>query len=305
MKDLKMKIGLIFLLIIASLLLLRTSTVAQEKKLISEKSFEVKSGESLYVETSGADVKVVSWDKNEALIKIFGNKKAENEIYFEIEKVEDGIKVIAKKKKRLLFDFGVALNLRIDAYVPKYYNCEINTSGGDIRLNDIQGEHKLNTSGGDIELEKLSGNIKAKTSGGDIKLKNVTGKLDVSTSGGDINCKDVVGELYASTSGGDIVVDYISGMIEAFTSGGDIKITIQDEFKGLQAKTTGGDIFINLPAFAKASVELETTGGEIECDFSNSKTYKVTRKKLLAEFNGGGNKLRAYTTGGDIILKEK
>lgn len=309
MKELTKKLGLILLLISAALLLMNISLFAENQKLIKESSFKVKQSaevvETFFVDASGADVKIETWNKDEVLVKILGNRKAEEKMSFEIERVDNGIRVTTKKKGISFFNFWDWINVKIEAYLPEKFNSDIETSGGDINIADLNGSQKLHTSGGDIKLENSSGVLNVETSGGDITIINHNGNSVLSTSGGDIQCKKISGNMKASTSGGNIDIESSNGKITAKTSGGDIRISYYGTFQGLYAFTSGGDINLTFPSNTKASVELETTGGEIECYFSNSKSTKVTHSKFIADFNGGGEKLIAKTSGGDIYMTEK
>jgi len=64
-------------------------------------------------------------------------------------------------------------------------------------------------------------------------------------------------------------------------------------------------VHVKLPANFKAKAHLETSGGEITNNFSNAKAMRVSRGKVDAEFNGGGEILKLETTGGDIIVDQK
>lgn len=294
---------ILFVLLFSSLL--SSSTLADDLKLIKERSLNVKSGETLYIEASGADIKVNSWDKEEAYVKIYGNRKAEDKMKFTIKKVSSGVKVIAKKESSWFFNWGGGYSVRIEVMVPKNFNTDLETSGGDIKVQNLSGKFLLETSGGDVVLKNTNGEIKLETSGGDIYLENHKGKSQVSTSGGDIITKTFVGDLRASTSGGDVKVEVSNGSLSARTSGGDISISYDGQNKGIKASTSGGDIELKLPSSFAANVELETTGGSIDNNFKNSSTKKVKRGLLIAEFNGGGEKVDCSTSGGNIDVYEK
>ena len=96
--------------------------------------------------------------------------------------------------------------VRFDIQVPNQFDMNLRTSGGDIRL---QGN--------------LTGTIYGDTSGGDIRLGDVNGHLEMSTSGGDITAGRVEGDAILHTSGGDIEVQTISSQVDLHTSGGDIQ----------------------------------------------------------------------------------
>lgn len=282
-----------------------TDLLADNLKLIKEKSFQVKPGENLLVDASGADIKIESWNKDEVYVKIFGNRKAEEKMDFKIERTSDGVEVYAKRESSWFFNWGGGYSVRIEVYMPASYNNNIETSGGDIFIQNVQGKFRLDTSGGDIDLKSTSGDLKARTSGGDITLKSHNGYADVSTSGGDIKTYGHQGDLLSSTSGGDIHIEAGNGKISAKTSGGDIEIKYDGSNKGIYASTSGGDIKLALPANLKASVDFATSGGDIDCNFNNYKTTKVSRGKLKGEFNDGGESIVCKTTGGDIVVSDK
>lgn len=300
------KIELVFLLIISAILLSATTIFASGRKLIKERSINTQLGLTLTVEASGADVFVKTWEKDEAYIKIFGNSRAEEKMRFEIEKTQSGVKVLAKKKSSSWFNFFSSGNydVRIEVMIPKNYNTDIETSGGDISIAELKGDNNLHTSGGDVKLNNTEGELFVQTSGGDIRLDYQNGRSNLSTSGGDITVVKAYGDLKASTSGGDINIESSNGKIYAKTSGGDIELTYEGSNKGIEARTSGGRIHAKLPSVFKANVFLETSGGDIESNFDNSRTNKVTRSSYKAEYNGGGEKLNLETSGGDIIVDQ-
>ncbi len=273
--------------IIALFVVVSAPSFAEELKLIREKSFSVKDWQNVYVIASGADVKLESWDKQEVLVKIFSNRRAEEKMRFDLYKEGEVVKVIAKKRGSFFNWFGGGISVRIEILTPQNYNTLVETSGGDIKVSNLSGGFKLDTSGGDIYLQNTNGKVKAET------------------SGGDITCKEGIGDLYAETSGGDIKIDLSDGSIFAETSGGDIIINYSGVNKGIRAETSGGDIHVRIPADFKAKVHLETSGGGIINNFGNSRSERVKRGEINAEFNGGGEILKLETSGGDIRVDQK
>lgn len=294
-----------FILILILSALSAGITMADNLRLIKEKSFSVKDWDNVYVNSSGADVKIESWNKQEAYIKILGNHNAEEKMKFSIEQKDKVIEVIAKKKNSLFSWFGSNLKVKIEISVPRNFNAHVETSGGDINVTNLVGGFKLFTSGGDITLNSLYGQLKAETSGGDIKISNHTGEMKVSTSGGDITCHNSKGDLSAKTSGGDVKIDLNDGKIYASTSGGEVSIVYSGENKGIEASTSGGSIHAKLPSGFKARVHLETSGGSIENNYPNSKAEHVSHGRLDAEFNGGGPALKLETSGGDVTVDQR
>ena len=239
-----------------------------DSELIQEKTFNISPGKKLIVELSTGDVKVTYWEKSEAYIKIYGNENAMNKMDFSLDSNDETIKVIGEKKSSISSWFS-NLNVEVEIKVPSQFNLDINTAGGDIRCGGITGMAQLNTSGGDIWADKFSGNLEASTSGGNVYLF----------------CSDAV--------------------IEAETSGGDIKLEYTGENRGIDLSTSGGDIDIKLPNDFKAAIDLSTSGGDVSCSLNMSNVKKSYESSLEGELNGGGKKLIAQTSGGDITVKEK
>lgn len=294
-----------FFLLLGLFAFLNANVFAEELRTLKENTFQVKDYQNIYVNASGTDVKIESWDKQEVYVKILGNNKAEEKLKFEVYQEGDVVKIIIKKKNSFWNWFSSHISSRVEAKVPAKFNANVETSGGDIKVTGMTGGFKFDTSGGDIMLLNLNGKVTAETSGGDIQLSSHNGEMFLSTSGGDITTKDVEGNLKAETSGGDIKIDSKDGKIYGSTSGGDIIISYKGENKGIKAETSGGDIQAYLPANFKANVHLETSGGEVESHFKNSKTIKVKRSELTAEFNNGGPVLDLETSGGDVVVEQK
>ncbi|MFH1195000.1 MAG: DUF4097 family beta strand repeat-containing protein [bacterium] len=297
---------LLWILILALIsLILCSNAFAGGLKLLHEKRFDVNPGETLQLETATGDVIISTWAGNEVFVKVYGNRKAEEDIEFSFERTSDGVLIIAEKDGGFFSNWFSSIDMKFEIQVPANFQTDIKTSGGDISVKDLSGKMSYKTSGGDVELDNTNGELFVKTSGGDIGLNKHNGNAQIQTSGGDIKCNNTKGNLEAGTSGGGISLKAVDGMIDANTSGGDITLEYTGKNMGVDLTTSGGDIKVYLPADFKADVELKSSGGSIECDYSMSKTYKVKSNSLDAEFNGGGEKLYCRTSGGDVKVKEK
>lgn len=285
--------------------MLSVTSAAGNKKVLHEKTFMVKTGELLQIRAQGGDIGVKAWDKEEVYIKVLGNEKAGKKIKFSFKRTESGVLIEAEKKSIGWFNWGSGIRYRILVQVPKSFNTLLKTSGGDVKLIDLSGEHKVKTSGGDIILKNVSGECELKTSGGDIVSTDSKANIQAATSGGDIKTKRNLGDLSLSTSGGDIVVENTGGKVTAKTSGGDIKIIYSGENKGIYASTSGGDIELFLSPEIKADLILKTSGGEVIVDISNSTAELIKRGKYEGKINGGGEEIKCKTSGGDILVRNQ
>jgi hypothetical protein len=276
----------------------------QNLQVLQEKTFQINQGKTLKLDASSGNIEISTWDKNEVYVKISGNNRAKEKTKFTYNSDENKVEVTAKIKSSF-FGWINGIKLRFEIKVPKNFNPETYTSGGNIKLDGLNGNPTLKTSGGNIFVRNSSGNIRTNTSGGEIRIENVSGNFKLSTSGGNIEANNFNGNFDAHTSGGNIKLAGNDSKIYAETSGGDINLDYKGENKGIELSTSGGDIKINLPSEFNAAAKLSTSGGRISCDFKGNNAVKISSSKFEADINKGGSPLYAKTSGGDIEVSKR
>jgi hypothetical protein len=274
--------------------------------------------------TAGADDKVVI----EAFRKIdFGDEAKEKE-YFAAAPVaisQDGNVVTVRAhhtKSKEFYSFGHSeMDGRYTIRVPKRFETDLHTEGGNVSAGELTGNATVKTSGGKLGFKHLEGTLNANTSGGSIAVENCRGPIEIETSGGDITVADGTGTLGAKTSGGRIDVrnfsgdtevrtsggnlslQRITGKIVGKTSGGSIRASIPDAAVGdVRLETSAGNIDVSLPATATVDVDVSTSVGEI---FSRLpfETSDVDREHLRGKLNGGGKSVKLQTSAGNITIE--
>jgi len=274
--------------------------------------------------TSGADDKVVI----EAYRKIdFGDEAKEQE-YFAAAPVaisRDANVVTVRAhytKSKEFWGFGHSeMDGRYTIRVPKRFETDLHTEGGDVAAGEITGNVTVKTSGGKLALKHLEGTLTGNTSGGSIAVEDCRGPLEIETSGGDITVADGTGTLDAKTSGGRIDVGNFSGDTEVRTSGGNlsfqritgkiigktsggsIRASIPDAVVGdVRLQTSAGNIDVSLPATATVDIDARTSVGEI---FSGLPlvTSDVDKEHLRGKLNGGGKSVKLETSAGNITIE--
>jgi DUF4097 and DUF4098 domain-containing protein YvlB len=276
----------------------------QNLQVLQEKTFQINQGKTLKVDASSGNIEISTWDKNEVYVKISGNNRAKEKVEFTFQNDENRVDVTAKSKSSF-FGFSSGIRMRFEIKVPRNFNPETHTSGGNIKLDGLTGNPILKTSGGNIFVKNTTGNIRTNTSGGEIRVENVSGSVNLSTSGGNITANNFNGNFDAHTSGGNIKLTGNDSKIYAETSGGNIKLNYTGENKGIELSTSGGDIEIYLPADFNASAKLSSSGGRISCDFRGNNAVKISSSKFEADINKGGNPLYAKTSGGNIEVSKR
>ncbi len=324
MKKSKSYLGIILSLIF--LFSLSSATMAQRLKKQGryyvadiEKEFKVKPGGNLEIKNVSGDIQISSWSKNIVYIHerrkmdVFTREEAEavlKDLKSQYQQI--GNKIIVGNEGK----YRSYMSSFFDIKLPREFNAQASTSGGDLSVSDLVGDAKLATSGGDIDVIKIDGIVVATTSGGDISAKRIKQNATLTTSGGDIDLEEIQGDVKAATSGGDLTLREIDGNVSASTSGGDIivekntaKVVVQtsggdielyDVGAEVKASTSGGDIVVRR---SKGSVKLSTSGGDIKLIDIKGKVSAVTSGGDI-EATTVMEGIKAATSGGDIELRD-
>lgn len=182
----------------------------------------------------------------------------------------------------------------IDVTVPRKYNLDVTTRGGNVDSEDVDGAVSLATAGGNISVGSLGASAKLETGGGHITVRDVAGDLSAVTGGGHIVAGNISGAATLRTGGGHIRVASIGGIARLGTGGGNV--SVEKVAKELFADTGGGQIEVGEAA---GIVRARTSGGGI----------RVVRSSGPAtlESNSGSiyltqvdSPVRAFTSAGGI-----
>jgi DUF4097 and DUF4098 domain-containing protein YvlB len=272
---------------ITFVLLAASSADAADKTV--ERTFTVSPGGALIVDADSASVRVSGGDTNRVTVRMSlrGSEDDLGTVKFEAFQKDDGVTVtMRRREKHSWFKWGSwNVDAKIEVTVPRRYAIDIQTSGGSVELTDTIGRAKLHTSGGDIVAKRMNGNLEAQTSGGGILADTIRGDVD------------------ANTSGGDVRLLHVDGKIHGQTSGGSVHCSLVGLNRGISATTSGGSIQLALPRATTASIEAITSGGDFSSDLPVT-TEKRQDGHFKGSMNGGGQRIDARTSGGDISLRE-
>lgn len=279
-----------------------------------EKTFAVQPGGNFRASTQGGDIQVTSGDVAEVKVtakQVFrASTEAEaDEIAkkLELKFEQQGNDVVVEAKlERSGWWNNTPVSVSFTVVVPRQFNINLGTSGGDIAVGDVRGTVKARTSGGNLKFAKIEGAIDASTSGGNIFLEEGTAQADLSTSGGDIKVKRAGGPTKVSTSGGDIELDAVARIVSASTSGGDIVARLTEPLtQDVSLGTSGGDIKVTLPKASAFRLDAGTSGGGVDATGLTITIEKggAGKSRLVGAVNGGGPLLKLRTSGGDITVR--
>ena len=297
-------------LILATLLLLTASAHAD----VIKRGFDVADGGTLRLDGGFGNIKVVTGGSGVA-VEITRDARgrnaqkrlAEHKITFEQRGNDVVITSDFEGRNNIHWfgwddsDYDVQFNIR----VPDRYNVEVETSGGNIEIDEIAGTVDAHTSGGNIRTGRLGGKSTLKTSGGDINVDGASAELLAHTSGGSIEIGRVTGEVVARTSGGDIKIEDAAGRVDASTSGGTIHAQISRQPAGDSRLTTsGGGVVVTLAPSIAVDLDAHASGGGVSSDVPITVQGRQDDDSLVGKINGGGPKLVLRSSGGGVRVRK-
>ncbi len=245
---------------------------------VIRKAFRVESGGTLTIRADRGSIDVVTGagDKVEIEVTREPGPRASKDI---LEKhtvtfSQEGNAVLVKAemprelRNQGWFSGGNNMKVHYAVTVPRKFNVALNSAGGSISVQDLEGEARAATSGGALKFGKINGLVNGRSSGGSITVSGATQDVDIHTSGGGIRVGDVGGKVVARTSGGSIRIGKVLGSVVAETSGGSIEV---DGAAGqVTAQSSGGPIRAAFTAPLTAPCSLETSGGGIEVKLASA-----------------------------------
>lgn len=310
-----------------------TSVYGSEEDVV-RKSFTVQPGGRLVCDTDLGSVELRGTDAGSVEVAVHrevrhGNReKLLREFQLKFEQRGNDIYVTGDRERHGLHwlwqNIWHDLQVRFVITVPRSFDADVRTSGGDVDIADLGGKVAARTSGGDVKCERIGGDIDARTSGGDVGIGVAGGRVEAHTSGGDVRIEEAKGSVLARTSGGDIRIERAGGEVDAHTSGG--SITAGDIGGALIAKTSGGSVTATIAAQPASRCELATSGGSVtvrlaanvavdidahasgghvETDVPATVQGELGRGTLKAKVNGGGPVLYLRTSGGNIHIQKR
>ncbi len=289
--------------IAALIVLFSTFCLGAEKHF--SKQFTVQPGGTLRLETDAGSVQLVGTSSNQVSVSADINGSEKDVSHFEIvaEQTGSGVEVKGKDGRSHFWSWGSNdLDVSFTIEVPHNYNIRVETSGGDVKVKGVAGSVDGTTSGGNVEAKEIEGKTNLNTSGGNIAAENITGGVKVVTSGGNIYASGVTGDFEGWTSGGNVKVLDVDGKVRAQTSGGQVTVRLRKENKGVYAESSGGDIEIAMGKDVAADIDASTSGGEVVCDLPVTVQGHMDEGSIRGKVNGGGNAVRAHTSGGNIHI---
>ncbi len=253
--------------------------------------WEVSSGETLELKLrSGGSVEVEAWDEDRVEIAYRDKIAALDDWNIEISRGENGLLVEAK-----LGGHSDVNSLRFAIKVPREFNIDLDSGGGELKVTGVRGKFSGKTAGGGITLRDVEGRARLTSGGGPIEVTD--SRLDgyIRTGGGTVLVEDVVGDLEATSGGGETRYNNVRDL------DGELRAPGRMSTEGLSQDallvfSAGGSLRFGQAPYGASLV---TGGGEIEV---------LNAREFVSATTGGGDIqirvdggwVKANTGAGDI-----
>ena len=242
---------------------------------LKTKSFTVKKGGILQLDTKIGRVSISTWEKNEVHAQVEGIEKGEDDL---LRMTQSGntiqIECTVQRKKQSKIHFVIS--------IPTEFNLDVKTGAGSITIGEkqsITGKIKVMTGAGMIDVGKVKGSIDLHSGGGEIAIDDVQGDANVTTGGGNIECESISADAEIRTGGGNVHIKAVGMNLKCDVGGG--SITVDEVGSSAIVHTGGGNIKLGK---VSSDVQMHAGGGNIQ-------------------LHGGSGDVHARTGGGNIHLE--
>lgn len=273
-------------------------------------SFSTGLSPDVELRTSGGSINVIGHDEDEVRIEMYVRRGSSylseddtdlSDFEIVIEQEGNKIRAISKRESEISFFWGGrSESISFKAYVPHNSIIDGKTSGGSVSGENIYNRLNLTTSGGSVKVYNIQGITDLRTSGGSIQIEDVSGEINARTSGGSVTVNGLEGVADLRTSGGSMRLNEISANLNARTSGGSIRAEFVTFYDDVTLRTSGGSIRISMPDVDHFDLELK--GSRVNTNLRNF-SGEMERSRINGRVGDGGPLLSARTSAGTVTIE--
>jgi DUF4097 and DUF4098 domain-containing protein YvlB len=237
------------------------------------KTYNISAKPDLRVETSDANIRVDTWDKNTIDVHITSNryKFGDNGLRVIEHQTGDAVELELRFPHHVFtVQFG-SYKVEIEIHMPRQGQVNLRTGDGSIELANFKGNMDLESGDGHEQIESVDGNLRARTGDGHIRVAGRFDGLDLNTGDGRIEARVLPGSTMASS---------------------------------WNVRTGDGGVTVELPESFAADVDLHTNDGRINVEMPVTVDGRIGDKNIHGKINGGGNLLTIHTGDGSIRLEK-
>lgn len=237
------------------------------------KTYSITGKPDLRVETSDANLRVDTWDKNTIEVHVTTKRYKIGEGGIKIIEHQNGDSVDLELRYPhhvFTIEFGNS-RVEVDIHMPREGRMNLQTGDGSIEVANFKGNMDLESGDGHQEIDSVDGTLRAKTGDGHIRASGRFDSLDLNTGDGRIDARVLPGSVMTT---------------------------------GWTLHTGDGSVHLQLPSNFAADVDLHTSDGHINLDFPVTVEGRLGEKNIHGKINGGGNLLTVHTGDGSIEIEK-
>jgi DUF4097 and DUF4098 domain-containing protein YvlB len=237
------------------------------------KTYNISGKPDLRVDTSDANIRVDTWDKNTIDVHITSSRYKFGDNGLRVIEHQNGDSVELELRfphHVFTVQFG-SYKVDIDIHMPRQGRVNLRTGDGSIELSNFKGDMELESGDGHEQIESVDGNLRARTGDGHVRATGRFDALDLNTGDGRIEARILPGSTMASS---------------------------------WNVRTGDGGVTLELPQNFAADVDLHTNDGHINVEMPVTVDGRIGDKNIHGKINGGGNLLTIHTGDGSIRLEK-
>ena len=171
--------------------------------------------------------------------------------------------------------------------VPRECPTQVGVVNAGAVVSGIAARTSLKSVSGRITLDGVTGPVDADTLSGDVEAQGLDGRITFKSVSGDLTVADgTVGQLDAKTVSGRVTADI------GLAGGAAVRVA-----------TLSGAVTIRLPASASTEVDLRSTAGRVQSDFSGLQASRSPgASSLTGSLGAGCGRVSVTTMSGQITL---
>ena len=277
-----------------------------------EKSFAVRPGGVLKIDSNVASAEIVTGDSKNVEVRLERNRSDRyqretdeilEQLQLEMVEANNVVRLVARvpdNRKREMHSIPLAFRI----IIPRKFNVDVHTLGSST-VGDLDGTAKVSTAGGGLKLGNVSASAIVRSAGGGIAIGDVGADLEARSAGGSLKVGKVAGRVTANAAGGSVSIEEAEELLEATAAGGSVKAVVTKPLRAdSEVSATGGSIDLRLADSTAARVDAACVGGRIRSDFAIGTQDDSDPTRLRGEIGRGGPALALRATGGSINLRK-
>lgn len=232
-----------------------------------EREISVRSGGLIEIDLdSGGTINISGWNSEAVQVSADVTGRDADIVDLTVEERDGGVLIRTEfTEQRRSTETSVDLDIR----VPSIFDIKINSMGGGVTIDGVEGAISGETMGGKLKLTHLKGELQLTTMGGSVTLTNSDVDGKVTTMGGKALVEDVFGDVEVTSMGGEVTRrrvtrsdgSSIGEQVDINTMGGNINVP-EAPF-GADVHTMGGNVTVRS---AREFVKAMTMGGDIRIE---------------------------------------